>query len=236
MCKYLLGIVLVVVRPAALPGQSVNPGDLAGEWVFAHTLYGETGHARMTLKTIVEHVTVALWDMSLEGGIHDGKIEVKRSGNEKPVMRMTGTVRRDRMEGEFTVGELNGNWKATRIPVRPSDAPREYKFEPNEFHRVFSGAIPPVLHIYPGDSLKTWSVDAGGVDAKGIRRSLGGNPLTGPFYVEGALPGDTLVVKLSRIRLNRDTAISSVASCPARSCPTMPWTRSRWKTTTALGC
>jgi acetamidase/formamidase len=34
--------------------------------------------------------------------------------------------------------------------------------------------------------------------------------LTGPFYVEGAVPGDTLVVHFNRIRLNRDTAISSV--------------------------
>jgi acetamidase/formamidase len=37
---------------------------------------------------------------------------------------------------------------------------------------------------------------------------VGGNPLTGPFYVEGAMPGDTLVVRFSRIRLNRDTAFS----------------------------
>jgi acetamidase/formamidase len=33
-----------------------------------------------------------------------------------------------------------------------------------------------------------------------------GNPLTGPFYVEGAMPGDTLVVHLERVALNRDTA------------------------------
>jgi amidase len=37
----------------------------------------------------------------------------------------------------------------------------------------------------------------------------GGNPLTGPFYVDGVIPGDTLVVHLNRVRLNRDTAISS---------------------------
>jgi acetamidase/formamidase len=52
-------------------------------------------------------------------------------------------------------------------------------------------------------------VDAGGTDPKGVRRTSGGNPLTGPFYVEGAIPGDTLVVHLNRLRLNRDTAISS---------------------------
>jgi len=57
--------------------------------------------------------------------------------------------------------------------------------------------------------VKTWSVDAGGTDPKGVRRTSGGNPLSGPFYIEGAIPGDTLVVHFNRIRLNRDTAISS---------------------------
>ena len=41
-----------------------------------------------------------------------------------------------------------------------------------------------------------------------VRRSPGGNPLTGPFYVEGAMPGDTLIVKINRLRLNRDSAFS----------------------------
>jgi len=86
--------------------------------------------------------------------------------------------------------------------------PQVHDFEPTEFHRVFSDAIPPVLHIFPGDTVRTWTVDAGGVDSKGVRRSPGGNPETGPFYVEGAIPGDTLVIKLNRIRLNRDSARS----------------------------
>src|SRR5271166_4119102 len=123
-------------------------------------------------------------------------------------MRLTGTVEQGGMSGDFRRGSRTGRWKATRFPVRSPNAPREHVFEPKEFHRVFSGTIPPVLHIYPGDTVKTWSVDAGGVDAKGKERSLGGNPQTGPFYIEGALPGDTLVVKFKTIRLNRDTAIS----------------------------
>jgi hypothetical protein len=39
-------------------------------------------------------------------------------------------------------------------------------------------------------------------------RVLGGNPQTGPFYVEGAMPGDVLVVRIKKLRLNRATAIS----------------------------
>ena len=39
--------------------------------------------------------------------------------------------------------------------------------------------------------MHTTTVDAGGTDEKGVKRVLGGNPETGPFYVEGAQPGDT---------------------------------------------
>ncbi|MBV8808752.1 MAG: acetamidase/formamidase family protein, partial [Acidobacteriaceae bacterium] len=63
-----------------------------------------------------------------------------------------------------------------------------------------------VLHLWPGDTVHTETVDAGGRDSHGAHRVFGGNPLTGPFYIEGAMPGDTLVVKLVRVRLNRDSA------------------------------
>jgi hypothetical protein len=78
-------------------------------------------------------------------------------------------------------------WSARRAKKAP-DKPQVHTFEPTEFHRVFSDAIPPVLHIFPGDTVRTWTVDAGGTDSKGVRRSQGGNPQTGPFYVEGAFP------------------------------------------------
>jgi amidase len=85
-------------------------------------------------------------------------------------------------------------------------APRVYDFEPKEFHNHFSGTVPFVLRIHPGDTVRTETVDAGGFDKHGVQRARGGNPLTGPFYIEGALRGDTLVVRFHRIRLNRDTA------------------------------
>ena len=209
MRTQLLGVILALLLSAAIQGQSVKPADLAGDWVLALELYGETISQRMTVETKGDRVTVAAWGLKLEGAIRDGRMKLVRHGKDGPPVNMNGAVERDGMTGDFSIEDLKGKWKAKRIPVRPPNAAREHVFEPKEFHRVFSGAIPPVLHIYPGDTVKTWSVDAGGVDAKGVRRSLGGNPETGPFYVEGALPGDTLVVKLKRIRLNRDTAISS---------------------------
>ncbi|HUB24661.1 MAG TPA: acetamidase/formamidase family protein, partial [Tepidisphaeraceae bacterium] len=68
----------------------------------------------------------------------------------------------------------------------------------------YSAANPPALHVFPGDTVRTRTFDASGRDND--RRTPGGNLETGPFYVEGALPGDTLVVKLNQVRVNRDSA------------------------------
>src|SRR5580692_7958269 len=84
-----------------------------------------------------------------------------------------------------------------------------HRFEPTEFYNTFSGAHKPALRIKPGDTVATYTIDARGFDSAGVQRSQGGgNPETGPFFVEGAEPGDTLVVHLTRLRLNRDWAVS----------------------------
>jgi acetamidase/formamidase len=204
-----LAVILAFMVQSFASGQSVQPADLAGDWILSIQLYGETDYQRMTVVAMGQRLTAQAWGFTLEGGLRDGKLEFHRTGNDGPTVTMTGTARRDGMSGDVSIDSLTGNWSAGRIPVRPPLAPLEHLFEPTAFHRVFSGAIPPVLHVFPGDTVKTWSVDAGGMDAKGVRRSLGGNPETGPFYVEGAFPGDTLVVKLKHVRLNRDTAFSS---------------------------
>ena len=62
-----------------------------------------------------------------------------------------------------------------------------------------------MLRIYPGDIVRTRTID-NARDANATRYGTGGDPSTGPFYVEGALPGDTLVVHLNKVRANRATA------------------------------
>ncbi len=64
------------------------------------------------------------------------------------------------------------------------------------------GAHPPVLTIAPGDTVATTTVDARGKDPSGPVTKPG-NPQTGPFFVEGAEPGDTLVVRLHKLTPNR---------------------------------
>jgi len=76
------------------------------------------------------------------------------------------------------------------------------------YFRQYSATQKPVLAVAPGDTLHTTTVDAGGIDAHGVRRAAAGDPLTGPFFIETAMPGDTLVVHIVHLKLNRDWALS----------------------------
>jgi amidase len=78
-----------------------------------------------------------------------------------------------------------------------------HEFEPTRFH-ITMGSHEPALRVTDGDTIATWCVDAGGHDRSFERITDGGNPQTGPFYVEGAKTGDTLAVRLDRLRPNRD--------------------------------
>ena len=82
-----------------------------------------------------------------------------------------------------------------------------HNFEPTHFH-VSIGSHEPALHVASGDTIRTWCVDATGADASGEQITQGGNPQTGPFFVEGAEPGDTLRVHFGRIRPNRTLGLS----------------------------
>jgi amidase len=94
-----------------------------------------------------------------------------------------------------------------------------YRFEPKEFYNTFSGFHKPVLRIKPGDHVITSTIDAGGTDAAGVRRGQGPNPETGPFFIEGAEPGDTLVVHLLRLATNRATGFSASLLAPYTADP-----------------
>ncbi|MBI4305157.1 MAG: acetamidase/formamidase family protein [Chloroflexi bacterium] len=78
-----------------------------------------------------------------------------------------------------------------------------------KYYRTFSRAHPVLARVNPGDAVRTRTVDSGGQDEKGERKSEPGNPLTGSFYVEGAEAGDALLVHFNRIRCNRDWGYTS---------------------------
>ena len=190
---------------------TVFAADVSGDWEFTAKILNDLSYARVTLKAEGETLTGNLNEVKLEGTIKGDELSFTATRpNGERFGEFKGRSMGDELSGTASWPGQTGdvNWSAKRAK-KPSGKPQIHDFEPTEFHRVFSDAIPPVLHISPGDTVRTWTVDAGGTDSKGVRRSQGGNPETGPFYIEGAFPGDTLVIKLNKVRLNRDSAISS---------------------------
>ena len=73
----------------------------------------------------------------------------------------------------------------------------------------------PVAHLKSGDILDTNTLDCFGnvLRKPGDTLSMvkGDNPLTGPFFVEGAEPGDTLAVKILDLEVDGDTGVGAFA-------------------------
>lgn len=100
-------------------------------------------------------------------------------------------------------------------------AAETHRFVPDRFFNTFSGAHAPVLRIKPGDRVITKTIDAAGTDWEGRVVTTGPNPQTGPFYIEGAEPGDMLVVKIDKIETNRTSAWSGSLLAPYTVDPAM---------------
>ena len=188
----------------------------AGKWISNLKYFDQNNYDRMELELNGEKLTGKFGGDKLEGTFKNGKIAAKVTPDPEQSIELHGRVEGDTITGTayFTRDKLDFKWEVHR-DTSERTTPTMHTFEPTQFHHHFSSSIAPALRINPGDTVKTWSVDAGGSDSKGLRVTAGGNPLTGPFYIEGALPGDTLVVHFNKIRLNRDTAISSPLIVPS---------------------
>lgn len=108
-------------------------------------------------------------------------------------------------------------------PPRMLGAVPSHQLGPEALHTVWDAALPPTLRVRPGDTVVLDTLDAaGGGIARRLAASgdpalppdlvalaaanppaevpptggLRGHPLTGPVHVEGAEPGDTLVVEI----------------------------------------
>jgi acetamidase/formamidase len=79
-------------------------------------------------------------------------------------------------------------------------------FKPTVYYREYSSANPVSMKIKPGDTINTESVDAGGFDKEGQKKSERGNPLTGPFFIESVAAGDAIAVTITKITMNRNYA------------------------------
>jgi amidase len=79
-----------------------------------------------------------------------------------------------------------------------------HHFSPTAFHNTI-GSHAPVLTIDDGGTVITQTIDAHGFDHLGNQPGDRPNPMTGPFFVTGAEPGDTLQVTINAMTMTRPT-------------------------------
>jgi len=94
------------------------------------------------------------------------------------------------------------------VVSRVGAQPVTHRVAPDTFWNTLDRRHPVVQRVKPGDIVVTKTLDASGYDDKEAQRAQTGNPMVGPIHVEGAEPGDALVVRFRRIRMNRPTAWS----------------------------
>ena len=92
--------------------------------------------------------------------------------------------------------------------LAPLPQSQTIKFEPTTGVQTFA-VREPVLRLKPGTTVETRTFSRPG---DYYERAGGAWPgEVGPFYIEGATPSDTLVIKIVRLRLNRDQAVSQLS-------------------------
>ncbi|HEX4960216.1 MAG TPA: acetamidase/formamidase family protein [Thermoanaerobaculia bacterium] len=207
-------ILLTSCLLACLPIRAARSAE-AADWLITTDLYGIPLHQRLVLTIADGKLTGELGGDKLEGTLSGKAIHFIAKGDSGDSAEYTGTLDGDTISGQAVLvdggdkSRTPGAFTAHRLPERPPGPPRRHEFTPTTYYRQFSAATQPVLTVWPGDTIHTTTVDAGGTDAGGVTRVFGGNPQTGPFYVETALPGDVLAVHIDHLRLNRDYAIST---------------------------
>ncbi len=222
---------LLFLIPGLVPARNSRPQDspkpanlpaVSGRWFVSADFYGTPINFSLELDQQGDKLTGTFGPTfggnKLEGSLSGDSIHFVVKAVPSLTVEGRGTVQDDTISGTLVFANAEDpeppsthSFTAKRVPQRRSGAAQRHEFTPATFYRQFSAAHKPVLTVSPGDTIHTTTVDAAGKDEKGMTRVLGGNPETGPFYIETAAPGDTLVVHLTRLRLNRDWAGSDDA-------------------------
>jgi amidase len=214
--------VWAMIGAAMLP-RGASAAEITGKWVAEITgpMLLEPVYARVTLEGSADAITGTWGGDTLKGSMKGPQITLTATDAEgKAAGELSGKLNSTEGAGTGTLAGLGRRpggaagrapapqevtWKLTR-EVAPPAKPREVNYEPKTFQAYYYAGNKPDIHIFPGDIVHTWSPDSGGADKNLKRVALGGDANIGPIYVEGALPGDTLVVHLIKIAPNRSTA------------------------------
>ena len=95
---------------------------------------------------------------------------------------------------------------------------RTVEIKPQDYSYVFNPYREPIERVSPGDRVTIHTNDAfesriqseSDVASEALATAKFLNPQTGPLFVEGAEPGDTLAVRIESIEPTRDFAVSTL--------------------------
>jgi len=194
---------------------SANEGpEFAGRWEITTTCTNESFVAGLTLAMDTGQYTGRSGYLLPDGYFYKytGRLEadglhlkIFAPDGQTAIGNLVVTAKHGTLSGKGTLHDLPITVSGHRPLQRPANSQTVHEFTPKVLYRAFSGANPPALRIFPGDTVRTQTVDADGGGSSG-KLSLAGNAQTGPFYIEGAMIGDTIAVHFTKIRPNRDTA------------------------------
>lgn len=212
--------ILLVLCFGVLSGSAPAQANVGGKWIAEISGPGllEPAYARVSINSTGDALSGSWGDNTLKGTAKGSNITLALADAEgNSAGSVTGKISGDSGEGAGEIAGLGRRYAGGRVPppqevhwkltreLAPPAKPREIHFEPT-FQNYYYAGNKPGIHIFPGDIVHTWAADSAGMDKNLKRVALGGNANIGPIYVEGALPGDTLVVHLLKIMPNRKTA------------------------------
>ena len=227
MVAFRIGVGSILLTCAQAVLASGPASSFGGRWEVTTTWTGGSFVAGLNLQEKGVHYTGRSGYLFPDGYFYKYKGELQRGRLHLQVLApdnktLVGEIQLrpdpSGLTGSGMLHDIPITLSARRPPERPAGAPRVINFTPKVYYTTFSGANPPALHIFPGDTVRTTTVDANGGGAD-RQKTPSGNPQTGPFYVEGAMIGDTIAVHFNRIRPNRDTAFQYRGTLNPRALP-----------------
>lgn len=202
---------------ASSAGAAVAAPDYAGTWEIGVREFGGTNYylpmqdGRLVLEANGDSYRGRFNQITFSGTLQKDGLHLSCNEQGRDCGQLVLQLSGSQLSGK---GDLIASSPIITIPVtlegkRPAAKPAaaaSHDYDPQQFTNFYSPVLKPVLRLFAGDTVKTRTLDSRGHDRDGKPRAPRGNPLIGPFYVEGAMPGDTLVVHLDRVRTNRETA------------------------------
>lgn len=163
-------------------------------WIVRTDLWGNPAFSTLTFDRDKAQVSGKLNGGRVAGEVKANRIIFNVTDSDGRQSRYSATVMGNQLTGDVDAPDTNDpmtrvshRFTAWRLPERPAGGAQTVEFRPRDYSNTFNADRPPVLTIWPGDSVHTTTIDSGGVDELGVTRALFGNPQTGPFPLSPGL-------------------------------------------------